>query len=220
MGIARKLEQRLEQMIDGLSSALFRGSVGPLELAGKLVRQADLQVYDGEHGPAIPNAFTVRVSPKDVDATEALEHLEAVLERALEHEAQERGWRTDGPLQAHVVVDDDLASGAVQCHAAPRPGPRPPWGQLIDLSGQTVHGLSDNRVTLGRSSRADVVLEPAEVSRMHALVMRRSGGFWVTDLDSSNGTSVNDVPVGATPHGIAPGDQLRVGPLRFIFRVL
>ncbi len=220
MGIARKLEQRLEQMVDGLSAAIFRGSVGPLELAGRLVRQADLQVTDGDHGPSIPNSFTVRINPKDIDEREDLAQLRDLLERALEHEAMERGWRTDGPITTEVLIDTAVPTGSVGCDAISQPGPREPWGQLIDVAGQTVHPLTDNRVSIGRSSRADIVLAPAEVSRMHAMITRRSGGYWVLDLESSNGTALNGERVASTPAALRPGDQLQLGPASFIFRVL
>jgi len=220
MGIARKLEQRLEQMVDGLSAAIFRGSVGPLELAGRLVRQADLQVTDGEYGPTIPNHFSVHINPKDIDLSADLTDLEHALERALEQEAAERGWRTGGPLKTVVVTDGSVPAGSVQCEAQPRPGLRPTWGQLIDVAGQTVHPLTDNRTTIGRSRRADVTLDLAEVSRMHAMIVRRSGSYWVADLESSNGTAVNEDAIGTSLSALRAGDQLSVGPARFIFRIV
>ena len=63
-------------------------------------------------------------------------------------------------------------------------------------------------------------IEIPEVSRTHAMVVRRAGGYWVHDLESSNGTSVNNESVTSAPVAISPGDQLRIGPVRFIFRVL
>ncbi|NJR32893.1 MAG: DUF3662 domain-containing protein [Chamaesiphon sp. CSU_1_12] len=58
MGLARKLEHRLEQLVDGLSAAIFRGGIHPVDLAGRVVRQADLSAFEGELGQEIPNDYT------------------------------------------------------------------------------------------------------------------------------------------------------------------
>jgi pSer/pThr/pTyr-binding forkhead associated (FHA) protein len=70
---------------------------------------------------------------------------------------------------------------------------------------------------VGRSSQADVRLEDPEASRRHALLWREAGGIWVTDLGSTNGTSLNGEPL----HGVgevADGDLLTFGSISFVFR--
>ncbi len=67
MGIARNLEKRLERFADGLSAAIFRGRMQPIDLANRLVRQADLMVIETATGPEIPNFFDVTVGEADLD---------------------------------------------------------------------------------------------------------------------------------------------------------
>ncbi len=66
MGLARNLERRLERLADGISAAVFRGRMHPVDLANRLVRQADLLVVDEPGGPRIPNRFDVWVNKSDM----------------------------------------------------------------------------------------------------------------------------------------------------------
>lgn len=49
-----------------------------------------------------------------------------------------------------------------------------------------------DEMTVGRSKRADLVLDDPMVSRIHAILMKRKGVLLVEDLGSHNGTYVND----------------------------
>ncbi len=72
-----------------------------------------------------------------------------------------------------------------------------------------VHSLSTGLLRVGRSADNDVVLDDDLVSRRHA-ELRRSGHSWqLVDLDSANGTFVNDHRITSAP--ITPHDVIRVG---------
>jgi pSer/pThr/pTyr-binding forkhead associated (FHA) protein len=77
----------------------------------------------------------------------------------------------------------------------------PGAGRQIQLTGPIV---------LGRDTSADVVLDDGQISRRHARVTPSNGGVVVEDLESTNGTFVNDDEVQA-PVELRPGDQLLVG---------
>jgi len=64
--------------------------------------------------------------------------------------------------------------------------------------------------TLGRSRSCDVVLDDANVSRRHAEVRPRGGGWFVADLGSTNGVSVNGVRV-EQARKLEPGDRIELG---------
>jgi diguanylate cyclase (GGDEF)-like protein len=70
--------------------------------------------------------------------------------------------------------------------------------------------LPDRPTRLGRADDSDVVLTDNAASRRHALVAPAPDGYAVTDLGSTNGTYVNDEPVGG-PRPLRDGDYLRVG---------
>jgi pSer/pThr/pTyr-binding forkhead associated (FHA) protein len=78
--------------------------------------------------------------------------------------------------------------------------------------------LTGDRVTVGRSSSNPVALEgDALVSRLHAVFERYSSGWVLRDIGSSNGTYVNGSRL-ATGHRLLPGDEIRVGETRLVFR--
>ena len=63
--------------------------------------------------------------------------------------------------------------------------------------------------TVGRAPRADFILEAALVSRLHCRLEAEGETLLVVDLDSTNGTYVNDKRVERAR--LASGDRLRIG---------
>tara|TARA_R110002111_G_scaffold256979_3_gene324710 strand:- start:36860 stop:37447 length:588 start_codon:yes stop_codon:yes gene_type:complete len=74
--------------------------------------------------------------------------------------------------------------------------------------------LPERNITIGRELECDIRVADSDVSRKHCELLICDGELSVVDLDSRNGTCVNDIPIKAeTP--LHPGDQLRVGPMVF-----
>jgi hypothetical protein len=65
-------------------------------------------------------------------------------------------------------------------------------------------------VTLGRSRQCDVVLSDPNVSREHAEIRPRGGSWVLTDLGSTNGSSVNSRRVDGQ-EVLKPGDEIELG---------
>ncbi len=70
----------------------------------------------------------------------------------------------------------------------------------------------EEELFLGRHGSCDVVLSDLSVSRRHARLLFRDGGWVIQDLESTNGTKVNDVLVGRCQ--LHPGDQIVLGDER------
>lgn len=88
---------------------------------------------------------------------------------------------------------------------------KPP--RLTVISGDDiglVFGLSRTPLVIGRSMDVEISIDGVGVSRRHARIDRTTeGDFTVTDLDSSNGTFVNDRRVN---HALLrEGDRVRIG---------
>jgi pSer/pThr/pTyr-binding forkhead associated (FHA) protein len=73
----------------------------------------------------------------------------------------------------------------------------------LDWAGGT------RELLIGRHRSCDVVLSSDAVSRRHARIFFRDGGWILQDLESTNGTMVNGVRVGRCR--LAPGDRIRLG---------
>lgn len=79
------------------------------------------------------------------------------------------------------------------------------WVTLDDGSERVLDGA----VVLGRHPDSDIALSDPSVSRSHAEIRPAVGGWLLIDLDSTNGTSVNDQP---TVHRLLDdGDVLAIG---------
>jgi diguanylate cyclase (GGDEF)-like protein len=69
--------------------------------------------------------------------------------------------------------------------------------------------LETDQVVIGRGFNCGIEADHPSVSRRHARIQFSRTGHIVSDLGSTNGTFVNDVPVEQTP--LHDGDYLRVG---------
>jgi diguanylate cyclase (GGDEF)-like protein len=69
--------------------------------------------------------------------------------------------------------------------------------------------LGDEPLTVGRGQENRIVLDNDSVSRRHCRIERRNLLWYVVDLDSTNGTYVNDDQVG--DYALRRGDQIKIG---------
>jgi diguanylate cyclase (GGDEF)-like protein len=69
--------------------------------------------------------------------------------------------------------------------------------------------LTTTPVVIGRGADCEIRIDDHSVSRRHARVQPGAEGFYAVDLQSTNGTFVNDIP--ALMHKLKDGDYLRVG---------
>jgi pSer/pThr/pTyr-binding forkhead associated (FHA) protein len=67
------------------------------------------------------------------------------------------------------------------------------------ICGCTLHALAGDQIievsgelTVGRDNSCDVVLQQGQASRRHARLSPRPDGVWIEDLQSTNGTFIND----------------------------
>ena len=82
-------------------------------------------------------------------------------------------------------------------------------GQQLDLAGE--------RIVFGRSEElVDLVLADEEVSSQHAELRFEEGHWHVFDMESANGTMVNDSPIDA--HTLVEGDTVTIGSTIFAFK--
>lgn len=92
-------------------------------------------------------------------------------------------------------------------------GPRLVWeredGSEVDFP------LAAEVLTVGRDEEADIRVDEPLVSRNHARLERRAGGYFVLDLGSTNLTRVNGEVV--RERALRDGDEVRFGRARCRF---
>jgi len=81
----------------------------------------------------------------------------------------------------------------------------------VILNGRVMQKLSlaKDRILIGRSAQSDVRINHVGVSRSHAVITSKSGGVFVEDLESSNGTLVNGKRVRSAQ--LRNGDIVEIG---------
>jgi Inner membrane component of T3SS, cytoplasmic domain/von Willebrand factor type A domain len=72
-------------------------------------------------------------------------------------------------------------------------------------------------ISVGRARANDIVLDDVAVSSQHCRIRPEGDRFVVHDLDSTNGTRVNDRRV--RKHVLAEGDVIQIGETRLTFRM-
>ena len=120
--------------------------------------------------------------------------------------------RTESPPRAQP--------SATEHAAVPR---RPPAPALVLIDGDgnemTRFPVGRKAITIGRSSTCDVAVADSKASRQHARVEGdTTGNYFITDLDSTNGTWVNGGDVKYRQR-LTPGDIIQVGTRRFRFEL-
>jgi hypothetical protein len=216
MGLARGMERRLERLVDGLASRLFRGRIHPVELGARLVREADLALFETPAGPGAPNAFRVVLGGEPVEA-EVLGAVRRELEQFVEDAAADRGWRLEGPARVVIEIAPGERPSFAEVDARVESGPRRRWAVLEPVVGSgPALEITVNRAIAGRSGASDIRVRGEDVSRRHALIWRESGSAWVADLGSSNGTHLNGERL-TGPAPLVDGDRLALGDAGFVF---
>jgi serine phosphatase RsbU (regulator of sigma subunit) len=88
------------------------------------------------------------------------------------------------------------------------------------MVGGDASGLSyllDREVTvLGRDAACDIVLPDKEVSKKHARIIRKDNGYYIEDLQSTNGTKVGERDL-TEIRLLEDGDLIEMGDFRFVF---
>jgi pSer/pThr/pTyr-binding forkhead associated (FHA) protein len=66
-----------------------------------------------------------------------------------------------------------------------------------------------NEITIGRGNNNDIQIDNLGVSKTHAKILKNANAYTVVDLDSTNGTVLNDKQIKKAD--LAPQDILTIG---------
>lgn len=82
---------------------------------------------------------------------------------------------------------------------------------ILSLDGELIqeYALTNERMTIGRKSHNDIVINNLAVSSEHAAIITLQHDSFLEDLDSTNGLSVNGTPV--KKHFLQNGDTIEIG---------
>ncbi len=126
----------------------------------------------------------------------------------------ETGASAPGPSEAATVV------GFKTVVIADKPKP-PVVGWLVAMSGEQKgedYRIYEGQNILGTSSDADIVLKDDAASARHASIRYKDGTFFLIDLDSSNGTHLNQGEQPIAREALKDNDVIRIGDLALKFK--
>ncbi|MFN2497929.1 MAG: sigma 54-interacting transcriptional regulator [Pyrinomonadaceae bacterium] len=90
--------------------------------------------------------------------------------------------------------------------------------RLTAIAGRlkgAVFSIEEFPVVIGRETAATLCLADASVSRRHSQIEKENDQFVILDLESLNGTFINDVPI--KRRTLQHGDRVRIGDSQFLF---
>src|ERR1044072_5143736 len=90
--------------------------------------------------------------------------------------------------------------------------------RLAAISGKlkgAVFAVDEEPLVIGRETAAHLCIADASVSRRHSKIEKKDDDFVISDLESLNGTFVNNVPVRSRV--LEHGDRVRIGESQFLF---
>lgn len=215
MGL-QQFEQRLERMVEGAFSKGLRGGLQPVEIGRRLTREMDLLRRVGVRGLIAPNFFVVTLSPEDAERFRSfVDVLARELGDAAREHARTENYGFVGPVEVEIHLDEGLKAGRFTVEADVAEGPDGmPAGSLLLPDGNRIP-VESEPVLIGRLPECAVVLDDPNVSRRHAEIRRRDDDVVLVDLQSTNGTRVNGVPV--RERTLADGDEISVGTTTITF---
>jgi pSer/pThr/pTyr-binding forkhead associated (FHA) protein len=80
--------------------------------------------------------------------------------------------------------------------------------------------LHEGKNTVGKATGSDITLHDPAVSAMHASISYKDGKFVITDLDSTNGTFINNDSDPLARVELRDNDIIRVGETSLKFKCL
>ena len=92
--------------------------------------------------------------------------------------------------------------------------------RLVAIAGPlegTIFPITEAEISIGRERSNQLWINDISVSRRHSIIKRELDEFELLDLDSSNGTRVNGVPV--KERALGHGDLIAIGDSLFLFLV-
>jgi len=99
----------------------------------------------------------------------------------------------------------------------------PVVGWFVALDGEQKgedFRIRDGQNILGSGAEADIVIRDGTISARHASLRYKDHKFVLSDLDSTNGTFLNDSPVPIAREDLRDNDVVRIGAVSLKFKCL
>ncbi len=225
MGVLDKFEKGVERVVSNAFAKAFKSEVKPVELASALRRELDDRAaVVGRDRTVVPNAFTIELSPADLEQVLdwGAEPLADELAANVTEYATGQRYAFLGPVTVAFIENAELETGRFLVTSATVRGAVAPATTvaasqrhpLVDIDGQR-YLLTGPVTVIGRGSEADIIIDDPGVSRRHLEIRVTPDAVIATDLGSTNGTYVEGHQVPAAT--LVDGNTVTIGRTRILF---
>ena len=92
--------------------------------------------------------------------------------------------------------------------------------KITSSKGDSLREIEENSFTIGRSKKADIVIQEDSISREHILVSKVKDNIYITDMETANGTKVEDanIPSGA-PYRYLDSKKIKLGKSDTVIKI-
>ena len=216
--VLKRIEQKLEKLVEGTFTRVFPSSVKPIELGKRGRRVLEDKKTIGVQGQIIiPNRYVISLSPKDLENIESIqESIQREISSSIRDHANDENYHFQGTLTVEIFSNSSLKTGSIEVDGLfeENKGGFPP-GSLIDENGKRLI-ITEQKLSIGRDTKSTMQVVDVEVSRNHAEIRLLNTSFVLIDLQSTNGTFVNGQRV--QEHTLQNFDQIKIGSTILLFQ--
>lgn len=236
MSVFREIEKKLEAVFEGFFAQQFSSKLQPVEIAKKISALIEDERQIGPVHTYVPNEFNIFLSYADYQATEGLqEQLKKELKTYILTYVEQNGYLLPGPVKLNFAANESLATGqflvtalfeekkaaqsleATQMLLPEEAAALTKTAYLENSKTKTVFALTEPTVSLGRNKNNSIVIKDPSVSRYHAKILKKDDSYTIFDLNSTNGTFVNQQLVREAR--LSNNDTITLGQTTFVFKV-
>tara|TARA_A100000164_G_scaffold380896_1_gene430054 strand:- start:11346 stop:12005 length:660 start_codon:yes stop_codon:yes gene_type:complete len=216
--VLKRIEQKLEKLVEGTFTRAFPSSVKPIELGKRVRRVLEDKKTIGVQGQIIiPNRYVISLSPKDLENIESIqESIQREISSSIRDHANDENYHFQGTLTVEIFSNSSLKTGSIEVDGLfeENKGGFPP-GSLINENGERLI-ITEQKLSIGRDKESTMQVVDVEVSRNHAEIRLLNTSFVLIDLQSTNGTFVNGQRV--QEHTLQNFDQIKIGSTILLFQ--
>lgn len=216
--VLKRIEQKLEKLVEGTFTRVFPSSVKPIELGKRIRRVLEDKKTIGVQGQIIiPNRYVISLSPKDLENIESIqESIQREISSSIRDHANDENYHFQGTLTVEILSNSSLKTGSIEVDGLfeENKGGFPP-GSLINENGERLI-ITEQKLSIGRDTKSTMQVVDVEVSRNHAEIRLLNTSFVLIDLQSTNGTFVNGQRV--QEHTLQNFDQIKIGSTILLFQ--
>lgn len=230
-----KIEAQLENLIEGVFTALFRKGLSAHDITLALTRAIDNSLrysQEDDTRPIVADHYLIRLHPTIyAQFTQTIPTLaETLQDHILELTAQSDYRLVLQPSVQFVATDEiDFTEIDIVAKHSRLPSENtqimqpiqaslvktPKNPQLLVNDGERIIYLKKSLINVGRSDDNHIILDDAYCSRHHIQLRLRFGTYTLFDVNSRTGTFVNGVRV--TEHQLQSGDVIQIGHTRLTY---